>query len=78
MLNRSNQAFEKVFKINHRSKLLMVKLLLNLTEFYIKVCAPFNHYEYPILSSLRADELIAQNVRGDVPPQANGQTRTAN
>jgi len=50
----------------------MVKLLLNLTELYCKVCAPFNHYEYPILSSLRADELAAQNIRGEALPNANG------
>lgn len=49
LLNRSNQAFERVFQINPRSKHFMLKLLLKLSEFYMKNCAPYNHYEYPIV-----------------------------
>jgi hypothetical protein len=54
LLNRSNQAFERVFIFNPRSKHYMIKLLLKLTEFYVKFCAPYNHYEYPIIQQAAA------------------------
>jgi hypothetical protein len=49
LLDQALDPLTQIFSISPRSKQSVLKLLLKLTEFYQKVCQPFNHYEYPLV-----------------------------